>query len=50
MLPILRILLIEQDPVTLQELSTNLSKTIVNFERDDIHIDIIERLELRDPP
>ena len=47
MLPILRILLIEQDPTTLQELSTNLSKTIPNFERDDIHIDIIERLELK---
>ena len=47
MLPILRILLIEQDPITLKELSTNLSKTIPNFERDDIHIDIVERLELK---
>ncbi|WP_337127835.1 hypothetical protein, partial [Staphylococcus aureus] len=39
--------MIEQDPTTLQELSTNLSKTIPNFERSDIHIDIIERLELK---
>ena len=47
MLPLLRILIIEQDPATLQGLSTNLSKTIPNFERDDIHIDIIECLELK---
>ncbi|KKK85002.1 hypothetical protein LCGC14_2777660, partial [marine sediment metagenome] len=47
MLPLLRILLIEQDPITLQELSTNLSKTIPNFERSDVHIDIIECLELK---
>jgi lysine decarboxylase/arginine decarboxylase len=46
MLPLLRILLIEQDPSTLKELSTNLSKVIPNFERNDIHIDIIEYLEL----
>ena len=48
MLPLLRILLIEQDPSILKELSTNLSKTIANFERSDIHIDIIERLELKE--
>lgn len=48
MLPLLRILLIEQDPVTLQLLSTNLSKTIPNFERSDIDIDIIERIELKE--
>ena len=47
MLPLLRILLIEQDPITLQELSKNLTKAIPNFERDDIHIDIIEQLELK---
>ena len=47
MLPLLRILLIEQDPVTLQALSANLSITIPNFERSDIHIDIIECLELK---
>lgn len=46
MLPILRILLIEQDPSVLQELSANLSKTIINFEREDIQIDITECLVL----
>lgn len=48
MLPLLRILLIEQDQATLKELSTNLSKAIPNFERDDIHIDILERFTLKD--
>ena len=47
MLPLLRILLIEQDPATLKELSTNLEKTIPNFERSDVDIDIIECIELK---
>ena len=46
MLPLLRILLIEQDPITLQALSANLSQTIANFERSDINIDIVDCLEL----
>jgi hypothetical protein len=46
MLSILRILLIEQDPAVLQALSTNLLKTIPNFEREDVHMDIIECLSL----
>ncbi len=46
MLPVLRILLIEQEPAVLQALSSNLSKTIPNFEREDVQIDIIECLEL----
>lgn len=46
MLPVLRILLIEHEPAVLQALSTNLSKIIPNFEREDVHIDIIECLEL----
>ena len=46
MLPLFRILVIEQDPTVLQELATNLTKTVANFERQDIDIDFIECLEL----
>lgn len=48
MLPLLRILLIEQDLSILKSFQRICQKTIANFERSDIHIDIIERLELKE--
>ena len=46
MLPLLRILLIEQDPATLKELSTTIAKVILILSGDD-DIDIIECIELK---
>lgn len=41
MLPLLKILLIEDDGSILSELSSNLTRTIANFERTDIIIEVI---------
>lgn len=41
MLPLLKILLIEDDGSILSELSTNLTKTIANFERTDVTLEVI---------
>lgn len=42
MLPLLKILLIEDDKPILSELTHNLSKTIDNFERTDVTLEVIE--------
>lgn len=42
MLPLLKILLIEDDKSILSELTHNLSKTIDNFERTDVTLEVIE--------
>ncbi|MCW9027626.1 MAG: aminotransferase class I/II-fold pyridoxal phosphate-dependent enzyme [Kangiella sp.] len=41
MLPLLKILLIEDDSAILSELSNNLAKTINNFERNDVTLEVI---------
>ncbi|MHC9511607.1 aminotransferase class I/II-fold pyridoxal phosphate-dependent enzyme [Kangiella sp. M94] len=41
MLPLLKILLIEDDGSILSELSSNLTRTITNFERTDVTIEVI---------
>lgn len=42
MLPLLKILLIEDDKTILAELTRNLSRTIDNFERTDVTLEVIE--------
>ncbi|WP_417445763.1 aminotransferase class I/II-fold pyridoxal phosphate-dependent enzyme [Kangiella sp.] len=47
MLPLLKILLNEDDGSILSELSTNLTKTIANFERTDVALEVINCSDLK---
>lgn len=42
MLPILKILIIEDDPGLLTQITENISRSIISFERHDIHIVVLE--------